>query len=96
MYVFILSNDKGWLKQAILSQLDVYQSMKGIMLTMGHTFGNTYVPVAVPIVMNKFDKVTDDMVGKIPPDSKMYEIYYQDLTAVENDQYARWIKIPTT
>ena len=35
MHLFILSNEHGWLKSVILSQIDVYKRMKGIMLTMG-------------------------------------------------------------
>src|SRR6185436_13736877 len=57
MHLFILSNEHGWLKKVILSQLDVYKRMKGIMLTMGHAFGNLYTPVAMPVVMNRYDAI---------------------------------------
>ena len=33
------------------------------------------------------------MVGKIDPSSRMYEEYNQDLLAVEQNQYAKWIRI---
>lgn len=93
MHIFILSNEKGWLKKVILSQIDVYKRMKGIMLTMGHAFANVYSPVAMPVIMNKYDKVERSMVGKIDPHSFMYEEYNQDLLAVERNQYAKWIPI---
>jgi hypothetical protein len=93
MYLFILSNEQGWLKTVILSQIDVYKRMKGIMLTMGHAFGKVYAPVAMPVIMNKYDTVAKDMVGKIDPSSRMYEEYNQDLLSVEQDQYAKWIRI---
>jgi hypothetical protein len=93
MHVFILSNERGWLKKVILSQIDVYKRMKGIMLTMGHAFANVYSPVAMPVIMNKYDKVDASMVGKIDPRSFMYEEYNQDLLAVEKNQYAKWIPI---
>ena len=93
MHVFILSNEEGWLKTVILSQSDVYKRMKGIMLTMGHAFGNLYTPVAMPVIMNKYAKIEKDMVGKIGPSSRMYEEYNQDLLAVEQNQYAKWICI---
>jgi hypothetical protein len=93
MHLFILSNEQGWLKTVILSQIDVYKRMKGIMLTMGNAFGKVYAPVAMPVIMNKYDTVTKDMVDKIDPSSRMYEEYNQDLLSVEQDRYAKWIRI---
>jgi hypothetical protein len=58
MHLFILSNEKGWLKKVIFTQIDVYKRMKGIMLTMGHAFANVYAPVAVPAIMNKYERST--------------------------------------
>jgi hypothetical protein len=49
--------------------------------------------VAMPVIMNKYDTVAKDMVGKIDPSSRMYEEYNQDLLSVEQDQYAKWIRI---
>jgi hypothetical protein len=93
MHLFILSNELGWLKKVIFSQIDVYKRMKGIMLTMGHAFANVYTPVAMPVIMNKYDKIDADMVGKIDPHSRIYEEYNQDLLAVEQNQYAKWIRL---
>jgi hypothetical protein len=93
MHLFILSNELGWLKKVIFSQIDVYKRMKGIMLTMGHAFANVYTPVAMPVIMNKYDKIDADMVGKIDPHSRLYEEYNQDLLAVEQSQYAKWIRL---
>jgi hypothetical protein len=96
MHIFILSNENGWLKKVILSQLDVYKRMKGIMLTKGHAFANLYTPVAMPVIMNRYDAIASDMVGKIERNSRMYEEYNQDLLAVEKNQYAKWIRMPQT
>ena len=74
-------------------QIDVYKRMKGIMLTMGHAFANVYTPVAMPVIMNKYDKIDADMVGKIDPRARIYEEYNQDLLAVEQSQYAKWIRL---
>ena len=43
--------------------------------------------------MNKYDKIDANMVGKIDPRSRMYEEYNQDLLAVEQSQYAKWIRL---
>ena len=67
MHVFILSNEQGWLKTVILSQIDVYKRMKGIMLTMGHAFANVYTPVAMPVDHEQVRQDRLDMVGKIDP-----------------------------
>jgi hypothetical protein len=96
MHIFILSNEHGWLKKVILSQLDVYKRMKGIMLTMGHAFANLYMPVAMPVVMNRYDKIENHMVGQIDRSSRMYEEYNRDLLAVEQDRFAKWIRITSS
>jgi hypothetical protein len=67
--------------------------MKGIMLTMGNAFANLYTPAAMPVIMNKYETVETDMLGKIDPSSRVYEEYNQDLLAVEENQYARWIRL---
>ena len=92
-HIFILSNEGGWLKSVILSQLNVHRTMRGVMLTMGRAFGNIYAPMAMPVIMNKHDKVEDYMQGSIAPNSRSYEEYSKQLAAVEQDQYAKWIRI---
>jgi hypothetical protein len=93
MHIFILSNEGGWVKQLILSQIDVYQKMKGIMLTMGNVFANLYRPVAMPVIMNKYETISKEMIGKINPKSPAYAQFKQDLVAVEQDQFAKWIRL---
>jgi hypothetical protein len=96
MHIFILSSEGGWLKSVVLSQLDIYKRMKGLMLTMGRAFANVYAPMAMPVIMNKHDKIDDRMVGRIARSSPMYEEYNQELSAVERDQFAKWIHIKPT
>ena len=93
MHIFILSTQGAWMKSIILSQLDIYKRMKGLMLTMGRAFGNVYAPMAMPIIMNQYEHVRDEMVGTIVPGSPVYEEYLQDLQAVEQEQYAKWTRV---
>ena len=93
MHMFILSNENGWLKNVILSQLDVYKRMKGLMLTMGRAFGNVYAPMAMPVIMNKYDHIQDHMIGTIAKGDAVYEEYLQDLSAVEREQFAKWVHV---
>ena len=60
---------------------------------MGHAFANVYTPVAMPVIMNKYDKIDADMLGKINPSSRVYEEYNQDLLSVEQNQFAKWIRL---
>ena len=92
-HLFILSNEQAWLKQVIFSQIDIYKRMKGIMLTMGHAFANIYTPVAMPAIMNKYDRIDAEMIGKIDPGARMHAEYNQDLLSVEQSQYAKWIRL---
>lgn len=93
MHIFILSNDRAWLKSVILSQLDIYKRMKGMMLTMGNAFANVYSPIAMPVILNKYETIKPAMVGKILPESSFYDEYKKDLQAVEKGQYAKWVHI---
>lgn len=93
MHIFILSTEGAWVKSIILSQLDIYKRMKGLMLTMGRAFGNVYAPMAMPIIMNQCEQVRECMVGTITPSSPVYEEYLQDLQAVEQEQYAKWTRV---
>jgi hypothetical protein len=92
-HVFISSNEGGWLKSVIMSELDVSRRMKGVMLTVGRTFANIYAPMALPIIMNKYDRIDEHMTGTLRPGARVYEEYKQDLSAVERDQYAKWIAV---
>jgi hypothetical protein len=93
MHLFILSNERAWLKSVVLSQLDIYRRMKGMMLTMGNAFANVYAPIAMPVILNKYDTVKTAMVGKILPASPFYDEYKKDLQAVEKSQYAKWVRV---
>ena len=93
MHIFILSNERGWIKSVILSQIDIYKRMKGMMLTMGNAFANIYAPVAMPVIMNKYDKIEGAMLGTILPGTPFYEEYHQDLLAVEKSQFAKWVRL---
>lgn len=93
MHMFILSNESGWLKSVILSQLDVYKRMKGLMLTMGRAFANVYAPMAMPVIMNKYDRIEQHMIGTIAKGTEAYDEYLQDLSAVEKDQFAKWVQV---
>lgn len=96
MHIFVLSIQGAWVKSIILSQLDIYKRMKGLMLTMGRAFGNVYAPMAMPVIMNQYEQVRDDMVGTITPGSPSYEEYLLDLQAVEQEQYAKWARVSIT
>lgn len=92
-YFFVLANEQGWLKQVILSQIDAYKRMKGLMLTMGHAFANVYMPVALPVILNKYPKVEPQMVGALKPGSKYYSEFLEDLKEVQESRYASWISM---
>jgi hypothetical protein len=92
-HIFILSNERGWLKTTILSRFDAHKKMKGVMLTLGRAFGNLYLPMAMPVIMNKCDKIEDEAVGKVVPGAPSYIKYSKELAEVEEDQFARWIAL---
>ena len=93
MHVFIVSNENGWANQAILSNLSPSRSMKGILLTMGNVFGNVFNPVSVPVALLKVASVETAMCGPIEPVHLQFKRYEEELSAVERDNYGRWITL---
>ena len=89
MHIFVLSNEGGWLKSAILTQLDVERKMRGVMLTMGHVFGNVYMPVSCPVILNKYEQITEGMCGRLKPADAAYAGYFEQLCAIEREDFAR-------
>jgi hypothetical protein len=67
--------------------------MKGMMLTMGNAFANIYSPIAMPVILNKYDMIEPAMTGTMDAKSRFYEEYRKDLLAVEQGQYAKWIRL---
>jgi hypothetical protein len=92
-HFIILSNDRGWMKTLILSRFDSRKRMKGVMLTLGRALANFYMPMAMPIVMTKSDKIEAHELGRIAPGARSYGGHCQDLAEVEEDQFARWVTI---
>ena len=73
-------------------QLNVLKRMQGMMLTVGRAFANIYSPVAVPVIMSKQSKIDAQMVGRIAPGSAQHRTYQTELTALEAEGFARWIR----
>jgi hypothetical protein len=92
-HIFIVSNEAAWMKEVILTRIDVYKRMKGVMLTMGHAFANIYIPVAMPVIMNKYEKIETGMTGDIDAKAAIHKEYMRDLMAVEDDRFAKWIRL---
>ncbi|MDX2203165.1 MAG: hypothetical protein NW223_10470 [Hyphomicrobiaceae bacterium] len=93
MHIFVMSNENGWLKSVILSQIDVYKCMKGIILTMGHAFANVYTPLASPVILSKYPKIEPSMVGALKPSSPHYHTYFNALREVETERFAQWVTL---
>jgi hypothetical protein len=94
MHIFLVSNEKGWASQAILSNLGTSQSMKGLLLTMGNVFGNVFSPISVPIVLLRTPAVEPGLCGPIEPEHAQFGRYETELLSVEREKYGTWINLP--
>ena len=92
-YLFIHSNEKGYLCTTILSQLNALQRMKGVMLTLGNIIGSVHIPVAIPVVLTKVYKIEPQMIGRITSGSPVFDDYYAELSSVEADSFAKWVRL---
>ena len=50
------------------------------------------LPSRCRVIMNKYDKIDADMLGKINPSSRVYEEYNQEDRSCETNQFAKWIR----
>lgn len=93
MHVFLISNEKAWASQAILSSLRSGRSMKGLLLTMGNVFGNVFSPIAVPIALLQTTAIEPGACGAIDPQHPQFEPYETELQSVEQEKYGSWISL---
>jgi hypothetical protein len=95
MHIFVNSNDSGWLKLAVFSQLDQTRRMRGMLLTVGQTTGGVYLPTVMPAVMRKLDSAGAMEARAVSADDDEYTELRQELAEVVSGKYARILRAGT-
>lgn len=90
MFIHLVSLTKGAMRMVVVSQVDRFGEMRGIITTI-HKHGAMLVPVATPIVYAKRDSF-DGGLGDIPPTHASYDGYKKLLDETTAQGYARLVK----
>jgi hypothetical protein len=89
MFIHLVSLTKGAMRMVVVSQVDRFGEMRGIITTI-HKHGAMLVPVATPIVYAKREEF-DGSLGDITASSPFYATYKKALDETMSDGYARLI-----
>jgi transcriptional regulator with XRE-family HTH domain len=90
MFIHLVSLTKGAMRMIVVSQVDRFGEMRGIITTI-HKHGAMLVPVATPIVYAKRDTF-DGSLGDITSTHANYASYRKMLDETMAEGYARLIK----
>lgn len=94
-FVYLVSgHGKGWLRTALVSQLDTAGMMRGLILALHRVGGSMHVPASAPIVYVKRTDLADCVLGDLDPGSddataRAYAEYRRMLAETLDQNYAR-------
>jgi hypothetical protein len=91
MFIHLVSLTKGAMRMVVVSQIDRFGEMRGIMTTL-HKHGAMLVPVATPIVYAKRETF-DGPLGTIAADSPAHKDYRAVLDETVAQGYARLVTL---
>ncbi len=89
MFIHLVSLTKGAMRMIVVSQVDRFGEMRGIVTTI-HKHGAMLVPVATPIVYARCETF-DGNLGDITTAHPQYAQYKKSLEDTMGDGYARLI-----
>jgi len=87
MFIHLVSLTKGAMRMVVVSQVDRFGEMRGIITTL-HKHGAMLVPVATPIAYARRDAF-EGAFGEITPDNNSYADYKNILDKTLKQGYAR-------
>jgi hypothetical protein len=89
MFIHLVSLTKGAMRMVVVSQVDRFGEMRGIITTI-HKHGAMFVPVSTAIVYSKRDSF-DSALGDISANHPAYAAYKKALDETVSDGYARLV-----
>jgi len=93
MFIHLVSLTKGAMRMVLISQIDQFGKMRGIITTLNKAMGAAFTPVAAPIVYELHEDFKDVSFGAIAPDHKAYGHYKMLLDETVTQSYARLVGI---
>ena len=93
MFIHLVSLTKGAMRMILVSQIDQFGKMRGIITTLNKAIGAAFTPVAAPIVYERHEEFSDVCFGAIPPDHKDYPRYKAMLDETVEQSYIRLVGV---
>lgn len=91
MFIHLVSLTKGAMRMVLVSQIDQFNKMRGIITTLNKALGSAFTPVAAPILYERLDDFDDIAFGSIEPDDPAYEHYSALIKETTEQCYARLV-----
>lgn len=92
MFIHLVSLTKGAMRMIVVSQLDRFGEMRGIITTL-HKNGAMLVPIATPIVYAQREDFAGAL-GEFTPKDALYATYKKIIDETVVDGYARFVPGP--
>lgn len=89
MFIHLVSLTKGAMRMVLLSQIDQFGKMRGIITTLNKAIGAAFTPVAAPIVYDRRQDFGGVSFGTIAPCGQDFEHYKALLDETLDDSYVR-------
>lgn len=94
MFIHLVSLTKGAMRMVLVSQIDQFGKMRGIITTLNKAVGSAFTPVAAPIVYDRMEDFSEISFGAIAPCEPGHQQYQRLLKETLDQTYARLIGSP--
>jgi hypothetical protein len=92
-YVFVHSNENGWMNLAMVSQLDHTRRLRGVLMATGNLLGNVFAPIISPVVLQKVEREELSPPRLLSDDDPDYGQWKSELAQVVERQYVRILSL---
>ena len=89
MFIHLVSLTKGAMRMVLVSQIDQFGMMRGIISTLNKAIGSAFTPVAAPIIYERIEDVEAPSYGTIAADHDAFAGYQAKLLQATEQQYVR-------
>lgn len=88
-HIYLVTNELGQYRVAILSRPTIDQAMFGVLATLQVGSGSQLVPVSCPLALAKLQPEAEPQLGLVTPGSAAHEGYAALVRTATADQFAR-------
>ena len=91
MFIHLVSLTKGAMRMVLVSQIDQFGMMRGIITTLNKAIGSAFTPVAAPIVYERLNDFRDASFGMVSAGDDAFQRYSALLEETTTQSYVRLV-----